>query len=142
MVDEAMKIRIAKVLKGANQREIANKIGVSAQAVTKWKKSGTISKENATSLAKLRGFNPDWLISGQEPEKLTQSQRPTIEDPVFLAKIMNELDVCLAKKHVELPAIKKARIIRVAYNDHISEADTITQTQLSAKIIDLFELVA
>lgn len=137
-----MKKRIAKVLAGANQSEVAKILGVSAQAVTGWKSRGKIDKKYAVSLAKLRGFNPAWLITGDGPEKLDQSQKPTIENPVLLASIMDALDAFLAEKKVPLPTIKKARIIRIIYNDHVEKTNHETRAQLTAQIVDLFDLIA
>lgn len=64
-----MKNRIIEVLEGANQNQLADELGVSAQAVGKWKKSGKISKDNAISLAKCRGYSPEWLLTGEGLKK-------------------------------------------------------------------------
>lgn len=137
-----MKTRICKVLDGANQRELAGILGISPQAISGWKSRGTIDTENAVSLAKLRGFNPVWLISGEGPEKLDQSLKPTIEDPVLLAATMDAVDAVLAKEKLEWKTIKKARLIKHLYNIHVYSSNAPSQARLQAQVIELFEAFA
>lgn len=46
------------------KRDVANRCGVSEQAVTGWEKTGRISKERITVISEMTGYNTDWLISG------------------------------------------------------------------------------
>lgn len=137
-----MKTRILKVLDGTNQSEIAKTLGVTAQAVTGWKSRGKIDRDNAVSLAKLRGFNPVWFISGEGPEKLDQSLKPTIEDPILLAATMDAVDAVLAKERLEWKTIKKARLIKHLYNIHVYSSNAPSQAQLQAQVIELFQAFA
>ena len=67
MVDSDITQRIERAISfsGKSQRKVALEIGVSAQAITKWLKTGNISRENLKGLAATTGVNASWLLDGK-----------------------------------------------------------------------------
>lgn len=52
-----------------NQYWLAEQVGVSAQAVTKWIQTGEISRTNATKVAKILDVSLDALLGGSQSER-------------------------------------------------------------------------
>lgn len=52
-----------------NQYWLAEQVGVSAQAVTKWIQTGQISRANATEVARILGVSLDALLGGSQSER-------------------------------------------------------------------------
>ncbi|WP_299733892.1 XRE family transcriptional regulator [uncultured Endozoicomonas sp.] len=62
--DIAHRISVAIERSGKSQRKVAIEIGVTPQAITKWLKTGNISRESLDGLAKATGVSASWLLSG------------------------------------------------------------------------------
>lgn len=67
--DQLRAERIAEALglikdNGIPQKEVAARLGVSPQAVTKWKTTGQIHRDYLLQLARLAGENPEYLMTG------------------------------------------------------------------------------
>ncbi|MCL6271079.1 helix-turn-helix domain-containing protein [Sansalvadorimonas sp. 2012CJ34-2] len=71
---QELRDRLVEAVKssGLSQRAIADEVEVSAQAVTRWLKSGKISKENLIALASVTGVSLSWLL-GQQDELLEKT---------------------------------------------------------------------
>ncbi|WP_223160904.1 XRE family transcriptional regulator [Salinicola aestuarinus] len=77
---EAFKARIREALKiaksrGVTQASIAERAGVSAQAVGQWSRSGKISNQRLAVLAQVSGKTLDWFYAEQEKEALPDAVR-------------------------------------------------------------------
>lgn len=53
---------------GTTQREIADRVGVTAQAVSRWLKTGEVSDENLRKVAEILGVDYGWLRFGERQE--------------------------------------------------------------------------
>lgn len=132
-IDKKMVERINEVLGDANQAKIAEELGVTPQAITKWKKNGKISKNNAIGLAKVRGYNPEWLISG-EGAKFTKKSNVTYAVRInheIIAECIKEFEDGLKAHKVSWNSIKTddfARAITLLYEEHAEKGETNTQT--------------
>ena len=67
-------IRQSREQKGMTQEELAERLGVSRQAVSKWE-NGTVdpSTSNLLALAKLYGLSPEALLQNVDP---AQNKKP------------------------------------------------------------------
>ncbi len=59
------RIRIALRQKGMTQAFLAKKISVSPQAVGKWFKTNSVSKENISKIGNTLNVSVDWLLNGE-----------------------------------------------------------------------------
>lgn len=57
-LDQALRVR------NKTQTWLAEQLGISDQAISKWKRSGQISRDNAIALCQLLDVNPIWLLEG------------------------------------------------------------------------------
>lgn len=135
MVDKAMKERLTKVLEGTVLAKVANDLEVSPQAVNNWKNRGMISAENGFKLAKLRGVNPEWLLTGFGPE-IIPSRKPGLLDVRRMAEILDAINREEKKVRIELSNIQRASYLNEMYCDQRlkSQPDFIKRT---AEIIQL-----
>jgi hypothetical protein len=135
MVDEAMKLRLVEVLEGAVLAQIAGEMGVSPQAVNGWKTRGFITAENGFKLAKLRGYNPEWLLTGMGVKKLP-TKKPGVLDIKRIAEIMDAISREEKKVRIELSNVQRASYLNEMYCDLRlkSQPDFIKRT---AEIIQL-----
>ena len=67
MDEKAKRIKEAIERSGVDVMDVANKCGISRQAVYKWMRGETksISGENLVALAAVTGYDPTWLITGE-----------------------------------------------------------------------------
>ena len=74
---------ISSLGRGGKTR-IAEKCGVSPQAVTGWEKNGRVDKKNLAVIAESAGYSLTWLITGQGQKNHIDGQptKPSIESNV------------------------------------------------------------
>jgi hypothetical protein len=116
MVDEAMKKRLIEVLNGAVLSQVADEMGVSPQAVNGWKTKGFITAGNGFRLAALRGFNPEWLLTGLGPKKYPAKKAGTL-DVRRLAEILDAIEREEKKAHIEISNLQRASYLNEMYCD-------------------------
>lgn len=135
MVDEAMKKRLAKILEGAVLSKIAVDMEVTPQAVNNWKNKGFITTENGFKLARLRGYNPEWLLTGFGPEK-SPGRKVENLDIKRISEILDAISREEKKARIELSPIQRAGYINELYCDQRlrSQPDILKRT---AEIIQL-----
>lgn len=59
---------------GRTQQWLAEQVGVTPQAVTKWIKTGQISREKATEVARVLGVSLDVLLAGAATDSVEKGQ--------------------------------------------------------------------
>jgi phage repressor protein C with HTH and peptisase S24 domain len=135
MVDEAMKKRLIEVLEGTVLAKVADEMGVSPQAVNGWKTKGFITAPNGFKLARLRGFNPEWLLTGIGPKKLPTKKAGAL-DVKRLSEILDAISREEKKVRIELSNLQRASYLNEMYCDQRlnSQPDFIRRT---AEIIQL-----
>lgn len=135
MVDKAMKERLTKVLEDTVLAKVANDMEVSPQAVNNWKNRGMISAQNGFKLAKLRGVNPEWLLTGLGPERLP-TKKLGILDVRRISEILDAIEREEKKAVIELSNVQRASYLNEMYCDTRlkSQPDFIKRT---AEIIQL-----
>ena len=80
MVDEispqALAARIKQEMdaRGKKQTELAELFGLSANAVSKWIKSGKIGRDRIPVIARFLGVTMEWLLTGREPKTLQDAR--------------------------------------------------------------------
>lgn len=116
MVDEAMKKRLTKVLEGTVLAKIASDMDVSPQAVNNWKNKGFITTANGFKLARLRGVNPEWLLTGFGPEKAPGRKAGSL-DVKRIAEILDAISREEMKARIELSPIQRAGYLNELYCD-------------------------
>ena len=60
--------------KGLNLSKLAEKIGYSRAAATRWRKGGKLSSEALVTIAKILGVTPEWLETGKEQPGLVREE--------------------------------------------------------------------
>lgn len=75
-VSERVKEAIATLSRGGKVR-IAEKCGISSQAITGWEKTGRIDKANIAVIAEMTNYSLEWLITGKG-EKFRDGSLPSI----------------------------------------------------------------
>lgn len=70
---------------GVNQSEIADKCGISPQAVYRWKKTGQISIKHLVKLSELSGISQEWIINGEGSQRdaLKPERREIVTVPLI-----------------------------------------------------------
>lgn len=69
---------------GYTQSEIAEKLGVSFQAVSLWERGETVPEmDRLVELASLFGISMDWLIAGREEERILPEFEELLSDRLF-----------------------------------------------------------
>lgn len=123
---EAFKARIREALKaakmrGVTQASIAERAGVSAQAVGQWPRSGKISTQNLAILAQVSGKTIDWFYQEQEESGPTNVVAETTPDDYGKPACENELTFTedmdpwdssrpLSDDEVELPLFREVAL--------------------------------
>lgn len=123
---EAFKARIREALKaakvrGVTQASIAERAGVSAQAVGQWPRTGKISTQNLAILAQLSGKTIDWFYEEQDGSGPANSVSETSPDDYGKPASENELTFTenidpwdhsrpLADDEVELPLFREVAL--------------------------------
>lgn len=135
MVDEAMKKRLIEVLQGANLAQLAIEMDVSPQAVDNWKRRGKITKENAFTLARLRGYNPEWLVTGLGKKLSTKESRDSL-NVSRLRDVMDAINHFEKMRRIEFSSLMRAKWINEIYCDLAlkTKADFMRRT---SEIIEL-----
>lgn len=138
MVDDEMKKRIIKVLNdavahGMPLAQIAEKVGVSPQAINNWKARGLISADNAFRLARLRGYNPEWLLTGMGAEKV-KVKRSAL-DVKRLAETIDAIAVLEKKLKADFSNLQRARFINEVYSDN-----RLQGTEIYSRMAEIIEL--
>lgn len=97
--------------KGMKQEELAEKLGVSAQAVSKWEND--VSCPDITllpKLAKLLNVSVDELLCGEAPEKPAQylppEERKKFDEMMLLIKVDSTEENTRVRVNLPLPLIK------------------------------------
>lgn len=137
MVDEAMKKRLKEVLEGANLAQLARDMDVRPQAVDNWKNRGKITKENAFKLAMLRGFNPEWLITGFG-KKMPDKDSAIVLNITRLRDVMDAIDHHERLKRIELSNLTRAKWINEIYGDMALK----TKAEFMRRTAEIFDLAA
>jgi transcriptional regulator with XRE-family HTH domain len=57
--------RIQDILQVKNQKEVAEKLGISSNSVTEWKKKGFISSDTLLSIHEISGASISWILTGK-----------------------------------------------------------------------------
>ena len=87
---------------GLSQEQLAEKINVSRQAVTKWENdSGMPGIDNLISLSKVMGISLDELVMGEKIMKITEFEQIKNVEIDIVKKVLQEIkieDVALACK--------------------------------------------
>lgn len=78
------KIKAAIKAKGITQMALAEVVGVSNNAVTKWVRTGKVSKKNIPKVAKALGMPTTDFLDGQPDEDLARALR-ILQDPKLRA---------------------------------------------------------
>lgn len=83
------RIRRARTAAGLNQTELAAHIGVTRAAVSQWELGTTKSPnpKNIFAIAEVTGFSPQWLATGEGPEKLKDGDFPFYNDADILINL-------------------------------------------------------
>ena len=73
------RLKEARKASGLSNAELANTIGVTVQAVSKWLNKGGISQQRLPAVARVLGVSLEWLLTGADrppaTEDLTQLQQ-------------------------------------------------------------------
>lgn len=123
---EAFKARIREALKtakanGVTQASIAEKAGVSAQAVGQWPRTGKISTQNLAILAQLSGKTIDWFYEEQEesgpPDMVAETStadygKPVSDNELTFTENMDPWDRSqpLGEDEVDLPLFREVAL--------------------------------
>lgn len=75
----AKTIRVEKKRLGLTLEQMAEKAGVSINAVSKWTKSGHVSRENLPALAEMLGLSLDRLMSESEADSTPSDEESRLE---------------------------------------------------------------
>lgn len=74
-MDMADRIQYLRKTKGLSQEELADKVGVSRQAVSKWEsEQSTPDIEKIIIMSELFGVTTDYILKGIEPVKMTDQK--------------------------------------------------------------------
>jgi len=63
------------------QAQLSDKIGLRRATISDWKKNGNYpSADDAVKIAKILDVSTDWLITGEDPQGLTEEERRLVGD--------------------------------------------------------------
>ncbi len=80
---------------GLSQEELAEKLGISRQAVSKWERAeSSPDTDNLIALSKLYGLSLDELLLLNHPEKKEESEKFHRQAQTFEQQIHDEMDGC------------------------------------------------
>ena len=117
-IETANRLYELRKQKGLSQEELAEKLGVSRQAVSKWERSeASPDTDNLIALAKIYGLTLDELIFGEKQQEEEKANEEPIADPVEETNDgVNKVDIGPAgifvesedgdKVHISLKGIK------------------------------------
>lgn len=93
----ADRIQLQRKIKGLSQEELADKVGVSRQAVSKWESEQSIpDTEKVVALSEFFGVTTDYLLKGIEPVQNNTVAKPDARLFVVVATMLNVLGVVIA----------------------------------------------
>lgn len=76
------KLIVSRNKAGLSQMELANQLGVSRQAVSRWESGDTTpTMDKLKTLAKLYGVSLDWLCSDAAGRELPEAAKPEADRP-------------------------------------------------------------
>ena len=141
-MNETIGNRIARYRKGKSmtQEELANLMGVSSQAVSKWENDASCPDISLLpQLCRILGITADELLTGKtdEVKMLPPGQRKSLEELTFRIKVDSaEGD----KVRVNLPMVLVKACLEMGMNlsDSISGMEAIKNVDLS-RIVELVE---
>ena len=86
--------RIEKAINdsGLKKAEIARRVNVSPQAITKWSKKGSIEKKNLLKFCNITGASYEWIMTGKRPANEINETRKTYSINSGLLKKINSLN--------------------------------------------------
>lgn len=125
------KIAFYRKAKGMTQEELADKFGVSAQAVSKWENDIACPDiQLIAPLAKLFGTTTDDLLSAEAVKSvqlLPEKDRPSIKD-LTLKVIVDSKDGDKVRVNLPMELVKIAlkigsKIPQIANNEHLKDID-------------------
>ena len=126
--------------KGLKQDELAEKLGVSPQAVSKWENDQTCPDISILpQLAKILGISVDTLLTGDEQQEpavrmLPEEQRKDIKD-MFLRIVITSTDGDLVRVNIPLAIVEVA--LESGLNPlHVSDSDALKNIDLG-KILNM-----
>jgi transcriptional regulator with XRE-family HTH domain len=80
---KAITERIDSVLKEKNlkRKAVADAVGISLQPFTSWTNRGSIpAADTAIKIARFLGVSVEWLVTGEDPQGLSQESRALLAD--------------------------------------------------------------
>lgn len=139
-MNETIGQRIAKLRKqhGMSQENLAEKIGVSSQAVSKWENDASCPDISLLpQLAKLLGVTVDELLTGNsnEVKLLPAEQRKSLDELTLRIRILSS-DGDKVRVNLPMPLVKIGLEMGVDMSATMGGADALKQLDLS-KIMDL-----
>lgn len=137
----AMSARITEILNSYNKTskaKLAGNIGVTPQALDKWRKDGKIEPENARSLANHTGYNHDWVIFGDFPKKKPKGRLASLEVERLIL-IIEAIDNYEKKlpKNTKFSIERRARYMNEMYRDKQLQSASDFSNRM-AEIVPLF----
>lgn len=102
----AERIRERRLARGMTQQELGARCGISAPSVNAWEsgKTTAITGANLLAAAKTLQVNPEWLLTGDGPADLSQSQsgrpdRTTLQTAIqVVEEVLHELQITYPPK--------------------------------------------
>ncbi len=93
----ADRIQLQRKMKGISQEELADKVGVSRQAVSKWESEQSIpDMDKVVMLSDFFGVTTDYLLKGIEPVQAGDAAKPDARIFVIVGTVLNFLGVVIA----------------------------------------------
>jgi hypothetical protein len=158
-IDEILnKIKEIKGIK--TDTDLAKLFGLKPNAVTNWRKRGTIPYEHLVSLCEKERLSLMWLLTGQVPTKyidvegtrvLTTAEEPGIYkqgqgegqklDADLMGDILAMIEDILEEQELTLEKRKKGRIAAMIYN-HIIAGGEKKPEEIKGRILELVRIAA
>jgi transcriptional regulator with XRE-family HTH domain len=100
-------IRIARMSRGMQQKELTDKLGVANGTLSKWERGVNDPDGRALlEMSRILGYSPDYLLGIAEEAGATAPQlAPTAETPLYLAAIGALMRDLPEEKQSELVAV-------------------------------------
>ena len=98
--DSEMARRIAAAIErsGQSQRAVAERMGVTPQAVTRWRRFGYIDKARIPAFCRVCGVRVEWLIAGEGGMDSPRREMSVAEQARHLAELAAELSERISGK--------------------------------------------
>ena len=99
--------------KGISQEELANELGISRQAVSKWESGQSFPElDNIIALSDYFGVSADHILKGTETTQVTKSRTPVAEKPKI--SLNDRIKSYIAKRTAENESEEKEVILQLA----------------------------